>query len=347
MSDHHLIESFVAVTGASLYLAEQYLARNNQDLAAAIEDFYAAESNSPLAASSPAPRAKAGGKTRGVHTLRELGSDDEEDKTNQNLFTGGEKSALQVENPDDSRQLLMVERIFERARAQMGEPDDRESAQAPPRQFSGGGYKLGDLERALEPIAAAPRAPPKVSREIIFWRQGFTVGDGELQRYDDPANQRVLEDLRQGRVPVLVLGVEFGQDVDVSVSRRTDEDYVPPRPVGGFRGSGKRLGLPVPGEPTPEPVLRTEKETPKEKEDPGSGDSPVQIRFANGQRVTHRFNSSDTVADIYAFVRQHHHNDQLREFVLSHAFPVKPIEESTQTLGEAKLKNEVLVQRWK
>lgn len=345
MSATNLTDSFVAVTGASPSLAQQYLARNNNDLEAAIEDFYDGEKNAPAAKTKPIKPA-----SRGIRTLRDLGDDDdEEDRTNPNLFTGGEKSALQVENPDKDKQPLMVERILQRAREQMGEEDDRESAVAPPASFSGGGFKLGDLSQALQPVAGAPRAPEKVSREIVFWRQGFTVGDGPLNRYDDPANVRVLEDLRQGRVPVLILGVDFGQDVDVSVQRRTDEDYVERAPVGGFLGSGQRLGLPVPGDsasPAPEavvPAVPAAAPAPAE-----TGDSPVQIRFANGKRVARRFNSLDSVAEVYAFVRLHEHNDPLREFVLSHAFPVLPIAESAeQTVADAKLKNAVLVQRWK
>lgn len=343
MSATNLTDSFVAITGASPSLAQQYLARNNNDLEAAIEDFYDREK------AAPAPTAKTPAARRGVRTLRDLGDDgDDDDRTNQNLFTGGEKSALQVENPDNAQQPLMVERILQRAREQMGEADDRESARAPPATFAGGGYKLGDLAHALEAVAPAPRAPEKVSREIVFWRQGFTVGDGPLNRYDDPANVRVLEDLRQGRVPVLILGVDFGQDVDVSVLRRTDEDYVERRPAGGFHGLGQRLGLPVPGDSvrgTPEAEAVPAAAAP----DPlPEGDSPVQIRFANGKRVARRFNASDSVADVYAFVRGHEHNDPLREFVLSHAFPVQPIAESAeQTVADAKLKNAVLVQRWK
>lgn len=339
MNTTDLTDSFVAVTGASPALAQQYLSRNNNDLEAAIEDFYDSEKDAP--ASAPTPKRSA---RLGVRTLRDLGDDDDDDRTSPNLFTGGEKSALQVENPDNKKEPLMVERILQRAREQMSEPDDRESAAAPPATFWGGGFKLGDLTQALQPVAGARRAPQKAQREIVFWRQGFTVGGGPLNRYDDPANARVLEDLRQGRVPVLLLDVEVGQDVDVSVLRRTDEDYVERRPVGGFGGAGQRLGLPVPGDNTPSPAAPAAVEETAAAE---TGDSPVQIRFANGKRVTRRFNSSDSVADVYAFVRRHEHNDPLREFVLSHAFPVLPIAESEQTVADAKLKNAVLVQRWK
>lgn len=358
MSDDQLVQSFVAVTNASKYLAEQYLLRNDNDLSTAIEDYYASNGESERV---PTPRSSTPKPAGGVRTLRDLNDQDEpDDRTNANFFTGGEKSALQVENPNKDgdkkgSEPSLIERIFQRAREQAEEPDDRDSAiqdHEIPDHFTGTGFKLGDSSQPLQPVgdAAAPRKPAKVNREITFWRQGFTVGDGPLQRYDDPANQVVLQELKRGRVPVSVLGVEFGQDVDVSVLKKTDEDYVPPkRKIGGFGGSGQRLGSPVPGEsaagsgavtPDAEPVA-------KPQPDQGSGDSLVQIRFANGKRATHKFNSGDSVVAVYDFVRQHEHNDG-RPFTLTHAFPVKPIEESEEvTVAEAKLKNAVVVQRWK
>lgn len=372
MSDNaQLIESFMAVTNTSKYLAEQYLQRNGNDLTNAIEDFYSSNGDpsraaTPLESDSeplrPASRAR-GTRSGGIRTLRDLGDDgDADDRTDANFFTGGEKSALQVENPDKKgkgrgSEPSLIEKIFQRASEQMNEPDDRPSANASeiPEQasFTGTGFRLGDSSLGLEMIAdrsanTRPR-PMKVTREITFWRQGFTVGEGPLRRYDDPENVLLLLELKLGRVPVSLLDVEFGQDVDVSVVRKVDEDYVPPkRKLGGFHGLGQRLGLPVPGESlSPEPV--EEKPAVKaEKPDQGSGDSLVQIRFANGKRVSHKFNGSDAVTSVYDFVRRHEYSDGLRQFILSHTFPVKPIEESAEVSVEAaQLKNAVIVQRWK
>lgn len=344
MSDE-LIDQFVRVTSASRNLAEQYLARNNNDIMDAIEDYYASTSR------SPEPRA--GG---GVRTFRDL-NEEPEDSTNNNFFTGGEKSALQVEDPNKKKDKPLIDQIFQRALEQSEQPDDRPSAQQQPKnKFLGTGFKLGDTEsgseKIVDPSELLPQKPEKVTREITFWRQGFTVGDGPLHRYDNPDNTLVLNELNRGRVPVSLLDVEFGQDVDVSVFRKTDEDYTPPkRKVGGFHGLGQRLGSPVPGEPVaepaPAPAPQPTTQTPASKPDEGSGDSLVQIRFANGKRVAHRFNASDSVARVYEFVRTHEHTTPGRAFVLLHSFPVKPIEESDDTtVADAKLKNAVIVQRW-
>jgi UBX domain-containing protein 1 len=289
------------------------------------------------------------------------GEEELDDKTNTNFFTGGEKSALQVEDPnkkDGNQQKSIIDQIFQRAQEQMGEPDDRPSAteEYEEPKFVGTGFKLGDgtepSETIADPSSSRPQRLPKVNREITFWKQGFTVGDGPLHRYDDPANEQVLQELNRGRVPVSLLDVEFGQDVDVSVLKKNDEDYKPAkRKAGGYHGHGQRLGSPVPGELKPretatEPAATTTTEP--QPEDNGHGDTLVQIRFANGKKVSHKFNSSDSILIVYDFVRQHEFNDQDRPFNLSHAFPVKPIEESQETtVADAKLKNAVIVQRWK
>lgn len=289
--------------------------------------------------------------------------DDEEDKTDTNFFTGGEKSALQVEDPnkrgDKKKEKSIIDQIFQRAKEQMDQPDERPSSnQDQPeevRKFTGTGFKLGGENEPSEQVAdmnsRLPKKPTKVTREITFWKQGFTVGEGALHRYDDPNNASVLQELNAGRVPMSLLDVEFGQDVDVSVFKKTDEDWVPPkRKVGGFSGQGQRLGSPVPGEscgasPAPEAQPEPTKET--KPEDKGEGDSLVQIRFANGKKTSHKFNSTDSITKVYDFVRTHPFTESDKSFILTHAFPVKPIEESNDlTVGDAKLKNAVIVQRW-
>lgn len=345
-----LIDQFVNVTSASRDTAQQYLLRNKNDIMNAIEDFYASSGKSRSRPSS------------GINTLSSLRDKEDEDSTNNNFFTGGEKSGLQVEDPNKDKKKKggsLIDQIFQRARDQLDQPDTRPSAQEDDEgeggpTFEGTGFKLGDGTTPSQQIgsAAQPTRQKKVTREITFWRQGFTVGEGALHRYDDPNNEDVLQELNRGRVPIAILDVEFGQDVDVSVFRKTDEDWTPPkRKVGGFHGLGQRLGSPVPGESpataeqTPEPVA-----PPKPSAAPvdeGEGDSTVQIRFANGKRVSHKFNSSDSINTVYQFVRNHPHSEA-RPFILSHSFPVKPIEESEETtVADAKLKNAVIVQRWK
>ena len=35
-------------------------------------------------------------------------------------------------------------------------------------------------------------------RHLTFWQDGFSVEDGELMRYDDPANEQILAEINSG-----------------------------------------------------------------------------------------------------------------------------------------------------
>lgn len=37
-----------------------------------------------------------------------------------------------------------------------------------------------------------------VERELTFWKNGFSIGDGPLMAYDDPANEKILDDIKSG-----------------------------------------------------------------------------------------------------------------------------------------------------
>ena len=104
--------------------------------------------------------------------------------------------------------------IFSRA----GPPPPAPSSH--PNIFTGGGHRLGSDEEPStyvpDPNASAPeegqrKAPTSYRsvcahksteetaiRHITFWRDGFAVEDGELMRYDDPANAQVLSEINTG-----------------------------------------------------------------------------------------------------------------------------------------------------
>ena len=42
-----------------------------------------------------------------------------------------------------------------------------------------------------------PDTPPTI-RHLTFWRDGFSVEDGPLMRYDDPNNAQILEEIKSG-----------------------------------------------------------------------------------------------------------------------------------------------------
>ncbi|KAL7409139.1 SEP domain-containing protein [Mrakia frigida] len=73
-------------------------------------------------------------------------------------------------------------------------------------------------------------------RNLTFWRDGFSIEDGELRRYDQPGNRELLEAINQGRAPDSLFNVRVNQPVEVRVAKRIDEDWkpAPPEPKGAW-----------------------------------------------------------------------------------------------------------------
>ncbi|KAG8697581.1 hypothetical protein FRC09_007771, partial [Ceratobasidium sp. 395] len=170
-------------------------------------------------------------------------SDDDEDEPRSdqplNFFTGGEHSGLSVENPNAPRRTgppNLVRDIFKKAAegSSSAAPETREPSS---NVFSGGGHTLGsdEVESTYIPDPNAPSPGEEddeevAIREITFWRDGFSIADGPLLKYDDPANQAILDAINSGSAPPSLLNVRVGQPVELRVARRTTEEYQPPPP---------------------------------------------------------------------------------------------------------------------
>lgn len=174
-------------------------------------------------------------------------SDDSDYDSKQNLFAGGEKSGLAVQNPDEMRR-----KILERARKNLARPEDPEaSSRPPPTNFTGTARTLGgdDTPSEVIPGSTPPtRLAPPVERILHFWTDGFSVDDGPLYRNDDPANAEILAHIRQGRAPMDILNVERSQEVDVKLDMHEEKYNPPKKKYKPFEGGGQRLGSPTPGD---------------------------------------------------------------------------------------------------
>ncbi|WVQ76582.1 hypothetical protein IAR50_006254 [Cryptococcus sp. DSM 104548] len=207
-----------------------------------------------------------------------------------------------------------------------------------------------------EDISTDPETGERVvNRALTFWRNGFTIADGPLRDYEEPANRALLEALDAGRAPSVAFGVPFDQRVNIMVAQRRKEDYVPPPKVlKPFEGGGQRLGnvAPSAGSGSMPGAM------PAAQENMGRGaggqvefkidtDKPttsLQLRFGDGSRQVARFNTTHTVGDIYSFYRSA--NPTQREFVLQTTFPSKELKEMGKTVEEEKLGGGVVVQRF-
>lgn len=179
---------------------------------------------------------------------------------------------------------------------------------------------------------------------LHIWNDGFSIDDGELRRFDDPQNRADLQMIREGRAPIHLMDVRLDQRVDVKLQQH-NEDYRPlPRIYRPFGGEGHRLGSPVPGEPAavaqPAATSVTATATTSSSQDPATGvdDSQptlmLRIQLPDGTRLPARFNTNQTVGDVYEFIQRSSPATSAREWVLSTTFPNKEHEEKELVLGE-------------
>ncbi|KAF8139461.1 hypothetical protein K438DRAFT_1985915 [Mycena galopus ATCC 62051] len=117
-------------------------------------------------------------------------------------------------------------------------------------------------------------------RRLTFWRDGFTVEDGPLMRYDDPADTDVLAAIHAG--------------------------HAPPSILNPFSGSGNSLAAPVPAASSTSSSTATASSNAAATAsgivgfavDQMQPTTSVQIRLANGMRVVCRMNLTHTVRNL-------------------------------------------------
>ncbi|KAJ7686387.1 ubiquitin-related domain-containing protein [Mycena rosella] len=172
-------------------------------------------------------------------------------------------------------------------------------------------------------------------------------------RYDDPANADVLAAIQAGHAPPSILDVRVGQRVDVQVTKRTDDDYVPPK-AKPFAGAGNRLGAPVPGASSSSsstaaaraPVQEPASITARFEVDASRPATSVQIRLADGTRIVSRMNLTHTVRDLRNFINAARPENLTRPYTIGTTFPNRTLDDDATTIAGAGLANSVIVQRW-
>lgn len=151
--------------------------------------------------------------------------------------------------------------------------------------------------------------------------------------------------IRQGRAPIHLMNVRLDQRVDVKLQQHNENYRRLPRVYRPFSGEGRRLGSPVPGETVPGPetaapatTTTTTGASPSQGASTGVDESQptlmLRIQLPDGTRLPARFNTSQTVGDVYDFIRRASPSISSRQWVLSTTFPNKEHEDKGLVLGE-------------
>ncbi|CAG9979548.1 unnamed protein product [Clonostachys byssicola] len=324
----------------------------------------------PQAASSrSAQKSTAQPKKRGIATLGSLGSshhqhddhdddsdedfdDDDDDDGRGNLFAGGEKSGLAVQDPkQEGGSKKLINDILAKAKKNSTRPDP--SSDAGPSQssfFRGTGVTLGgegvESRSIPDPLGPSPSSNAEPQERVLhIWQDGFSIDDGELRRFDDPANMADLQMIRQGRAPLHLMNVSHNAPVDVKLQQHETPYQAPPKKYKPFGGSGRRLGSPVPGDgneasssiaevASSQAPAAPASTAPASDVDSSQPTVSIRIQLPDGTRLPARFNTTQTIGDLYQFIQGASADTRTRPWVLATTFPNKEHTDKSLVLGD-------------
>nr|GAT59743.1 p47 protein isoform c [Mycena chlorophos] len=271
----------------------------------------------------------------------------------QQYFAGGERSGINLQNPESGRRardpaMDILRSFMESTPAESPARRSRGGA------FSGSGNTLGSDEvesRFIQDPDALPEGHVRVNRQLILWHDGFSIDQGPLFRFDDPANVQIIAMIKEGKVPTAIFNASPNEIVHVEIVPRIREDYVAPRTA--WTG-GNRLGAPVPGDPSSSSSTASASTSPAPPM-PGSFSNikpptvdetqpvaQIQVRLRDGSRFAARLNLMHTVADLRALIDSAHPSPG--SYTLQTTFPTVVLND-TAVVGPAKLSGAVVVQR--
>ncbi|KAG0491339.1 hypothetical protein HPP92_004737 [Vanilla planifolia] len=295
------------------------------------------------------PASRTSGTGPAIRTLADLNrrssvqeSDSDSDEP-QEYYTGGEKSGMLVQDP--TRANNNVDAIFEQAR-QMGAiqgPFVREPS-AGSRSFTGTGRVLSG-----ETVPSAAQPPENIVHDIHFWRNGFTVDEGPLRRFDDLANGPFLESIRRSECPKELEPHDRRSAVHVNLVRRDENCPEPVKRLTPFQGVGRTLGegSSATASPSSAPPPSTFAPTPFAglSVDGSLPSTSIQLRLADGTRMVSRFNLHHTVGDIRSFIDASRPGAAGDYRLQTVGFPPKELTDVAQTIEQAGLANSVVIQK--
>lgn len=260
-----------------------------------------------------------------VHRLFDKKDDDEDEEDKQSFYTGGADnrggggSGMAVYGPpkdeDDDGDGDVFDRLVSRA------TKDAKDMTADP-EGAGAGVNAE-------------------SRNITLYSNGFTVDDGPLREPNNPANEKFLAELLQGRVPSELRPQMRGGNLNVSLSDKRGETYEAPAYVA-FSG-GATLGGSSSEASTDAVFSDDGTEAPALNDAEPS--TTVQVKAADGKKMRLKLNTSITVRQLAAAIRAQQAGSGPATFTLSAGFPPKDLTDASVSLKDAGLTGAAIVQK--
>ncbi|KAJ8749168.1 hypothetical protein K2173_018639 [Erythroxylum novogranatense] len=286
----------------------------------------------------------------GIRTLSDLnrapeatGSSSDEDEA-QGYYTGGDKSGILVQDPTKRYD---VDGFFDQARlsgAVDRSPDNIRPSSSSSRSFTGTGRLLSG-----ETVSAAPQA---VNHTIVLWRNGFTVDNGHLRRFDEPANATFLESILKSECPQELRPADRRTEVHLNLMRREEDYSEPEKPRDPFQGVGRALGnsssssAPLDTSLPSDSLMTAPLPATGLVVDSSSPTTSIQLRLADGTRMVSRFNLNHTIRDLRSFIDASRPVGARDYQLQTMGFPPKPLTDLDQTIEEVGIANSVVIQKY-
>lgn len=380
-----LVKQFSDVTGATEDRAKFYLEAANGELQVALSSFYEGDNegerpaipvdddddsdddNVPMDsvhlsrsdAKSKAKKAPKSNKFATLASLNDSSSEDEEEQGQAFYAGGSERSGQQVLGPPKKNPIKdYVSEIFRSAQQGNLETYDSEASSSSS-LYVGTGYRLGQTDNDHQAIPDRQRGSGRETdhnHEVVtltLWRQGFSINDGELRRYEDPANKEFFESIMRGEIPA-ELRSKGPTMIHLDLKDNRHEDYVKrSAPFRAFGGSGQTLGSPAPNVVESASAAAGNSEENEKKAtsslqvDESQPTTNLQIRLADGSRLSARFNQSHTIDNVRQYITNARPQYATQNFALMTTFPPKELADGSQSLKDAGLLNAAIMQRMK
>ena len=144
-----------------------------------------------------------------IRGLADLNKDKKTDKKVTESYTGGEKSGMAVENPDDVEGVIKQAHLNSEKRMAAGASDEK----------------------------------PDVEIRITLYQNGFTVEGGEFRDYNTPENKEFMKELNEGYIPK-ELRAKYNKPIGIALEDRRKDKFRPPTPPKyvAYSGGGQSLG---------------------------------------------------------------------------------------------------------
>lgn len=305
-------------------------------------------------AKKSAPSHQSRRKFTSIHDYKDKANDDSDEDGQQQFYAGGsEHSGNMIVGPKKNKlsNKAIASNLFKQAKkhgAETVEASRAPSSSGPQTSsFQGSGYRLGDsTSGASQKVESSVKPTKKQPKSIVLrlWKNGFTVGDGELRSFHDPENADFLNAITTGRIPDELLN-EDGSPVHVDMEDHRNEEYKRPKKVMvPFSGQGHTLGSTSSSMEVSEPAAPTNTNSAAASVvvDDSKPKTTIQIRLKDGTRVRKEFNHTHTVGDVHSVVSS---SSATSNFVLMTTFPNRQLDNLEQTLEDAKLLNAMVVQK--